>query len=95
MRRLALNSIEPTSEPAMSHFENFIHCVRSRKREELYCEVEEGHLSSTLCHLANISYRLGRRLVFDPVTETFPGDAEANRLLTREYRAPYVLPEKV
>jgi predicted dehydrogenase len=87
--------IEPTGEPAMNHFENFIACVRSRKREELYCEVEEGFMSSALCHLANISYRLGRKLVFDPATETFRGDAEANRLLTREYRDPYVLPAKV
>ena len=87
--------INPTSEPAMSHFENFIACVRSRKREDLYCEVEEGHRSSALCHLANISYRLGRKLVFDPATETFPGDAKANGLLTRQYRAPYTLPDKL
>ena len=52
-------------------------------------------MSSALCHLTNISYRLGRKLVFDPATETLHGDAEANRLLTRTYRAPYLLPEKV
>lgn len=78
-----------------SHFENFIRCVRSRKREELNCEVLEGHMSTALCHLANIAFRTGRKLTFDPATETFPGDAEANQYLTRKYREPYVVPDKV
>ena len=69
--------------------------MRSRKREDLHTEILEGHRSTALCLLANISYRTGRKLVFDPATETFPGDAEANRYLTRQYRAPYVLPDKV
>jgi hypothetical protein len=77
------------------HFANFIAAVRSRKREDLHCEIEQGHLSTSLAHLANISYRTGRKLIFDPATETFPGDAEANRYLTREYRDPYVLPDQV
>jgi predicted dehydrogenase len=80
---------------AQTHFENFISCVRSRKREDLHTEILEGHRSTALCLLANISYRTGRKLVFDPATETFPGDAEANSYLTRQYRAPYVLPDKV
>ena len=78
-----------------SHFENFIECVRSRKREDLRCEVEDGHMSTALCHLANIAYKTGRKLEFDPETETFPGDDEANRLLTRTYREPYVVPDEV
>jgi len=78
-----------------SHFQNFINCVRSRKREELNCEVLEGHMSTALCHLANIAFRTGRKLTFDPATETFPGDAEANQYLTRKYREPYVVPDKV
>jgi hypothetical protein len=45
--------------------------------------------------LANISYRVGRSIHFDAKTQTIPGDAEANRLLTRKYRAPFVVPEKV
>ncbi len=45
--------------PGANHFGNFIDCVRSRKREELKAEVLEGHQSSALCHLGNISYRLG------------------------------------
>jgi hypothetical protein len=48
-----------------------------------------------LAHLANISYRLGRTLTFDPKTETFPSDKEANSYLGRKYRSPYVVPEKV
>ncbi len=81
--------------PEVSHFQNFIDCVRSRKREDLHCEVLEGHMSTALCHLANISFRTGRKLTFDPATETFPGDAEANKYLTREYREPYVVPDQV
>lgn len=85
----------PEVEAGSNHFENFIDCVRSRQRDDLRCEIEEGHRSTALCHLAVIAYRTGRTLNFDPTTETFPGDDEANALLTREYRAPYVLPEKV
>jgi predicted dehydrogenase len=87
--------LDTSSEPAKSHFDNFIECVRSRKVEDLHCDIEEGHLSTAIAHLANISYRLRRQVKFDPKTETFPGDKEANALLTREYRAPYVLPDKV
>jgi predicted dehydrogenase len=79
----------------VSHFRNFIDAVRSRKREDLHCEIFEGHMSTSLCHLANISYRTGRKLVFDPVAETFPNDEEANGYLTRKYREPYVLPDPV
>jgi len=78
-----------------SHFENFIQCVKSRDRGKLNCEIEEGHLSTSLCHLANISLRTGRKLTFDPQTETFPGDDDANRLLRRQYREPYVVPDQV
>ncbi|MBM3802459.1 MAG: Gfo/Idh/MocA family oxidoreductase [Acidimicrobiia bacterium] len=77
------------------HFANFIQAVRSRKPEMLNADIEEGHRSSALAHLANLSYRLGRTLVFDPQSETFPGDAEANAHLGRKYRSPYVVPEKV
>jgi predicted dehydrogenase len=88
-------AIDPKSEQTVSHFQNFIDCVRSRKVENLYCDILEGHLSTSLCHLANISFRTGRKLVFDPDTESFPGDAVANQHLTREYRAPYSLPDRV
>jgi predicted dehydrogenase len=76
------------------HFENFIECMRSRKSDALKAQIEEGHFSTTLCHLGNISYRVGRSLTFDGKTERFVSDAEADKLLGRTYRAPYALPEK-
>ena len=120
-------------------FENFIQAVRSRKEADLDAHVYEGHVSSGLCHLANVSYRLGektsfrkntkpfgsnpkaseyfermqehlkdnglkleetdyivgRTLAFDASTESIKGDEEANQLLSRQYRPPYVVPDKV
>jgi predicted dehydrogenase len=74
---------------------NFIQAVRSRKHSDLNAPIEEGAISTTLVHLANISYRLGRSLRFDPATQTCTGDEEANRMFTKTYRAPFVVPEKV
>jgi len=74
---------------------NFIDCVRSRKKEDLNAPIQEGHISCTLVHLANASYRLGRTLNFDPATEQVIGDEEANRLLRGTYREPFVVPEDV
>jgi hypothetical protein len=118
------------------HYSNFIKAVRSRKHEELNADILEGHLSSALCHLGNISYRLGSampaselaaqlkddaeaaetlsrftshltangvkldtvpvtvgpKLTIDPVAETIPSNEKASALLTREYRAPFVVP---
>jgi len=85
----------PTNRKEGDHFANFVKAVRNRKSETLNAEIEEGHLSAVLAHLANISYRLGRTLSFDPKTETFGGDAEANAFLTREYREPYVVRKQV
>jgi predicted dehydrogenase len=122
-----------------NHFANFLDAVRSRKHTDLKADILEGHLSSALCHLGNVSYRLGtmqtfdadkkgfgdnkeafetfarfekhladngvrmeesqyrlgRQLVVDPRRETFPTDAEAAAMLTREYRKPFVVPEVV
>lgn len=77
------------------HWLNFVECVRSRKVADLACDILEGHRSAALCHLANISYRLGRKLAFNPETEKFVNDPEADRFLTREYRPPYLVPERV
>ena len=74
---------------------NFIDAVRSRKTSDLNAPIEEGAISTTLVHLANISYRLGRSLKFDAASYSCLGDAEANRMFTREYRKPFVVPEKV
>jgi hypothetical protein len=59
----------------------------------LNAPIEEGAPSVTLIHLANISYRLGRSLNFDPVTYTCPGDKEATAMFTHGYRAPFVVPK--
>ncbi|MEX1042019.1 MAG: Gfo/Idh/MocA family oxidoreductase [Pirellulaceae bacterium] len=122
------------------HYENFLKAVRSRKHTDLNADIEEGHLSSALCHLGNISYQLGdtvsaseclermeaikttenvkasmertidhlkdnkvdvqkdgfqlgEYLAFDPKSETFVSNTQADQLLTREYRAPFVVPD--
>ncbi len=126
-------------EGANDHFANFIAAVKSRRREDLAGDIEEGHLSSALCHLGNVSQRLGSGveseaiqkavagssvmseafarmsahleanevdlqksplvlgtcLVLDPAAERIRDDERANRMLTREYREPYVLPAGV
>ena len=74
-------------------FVNFIDVLRSRKREDQLSEIEEGALSTMLIHLANISYRTGRTLYFDPVSYSCKGDPEATAMFTRnQYRAPFVVP---
>ena len=80
-------------DPGQRHFENFISSMRSRRPGELRASLEEGHLSTSLCHIGNISYRVGRSVTFDGASERFVGDPEADRLLTRTYRAPYTLPD--
>jgi predicted dehydrogenase len=79
---------------ASPHYQNFLDAVRANDRSKLTCEIEEGHLSTTLPLIANVSYRVGRALTFDGKSENFGGDAEANALLTRKYRAPFVVPDK-
>jgi GFO/IDH/MocA oxidoreductase family protein len=85
----------PSRRDAGSNWENFITAIRSRKREDLNADIEEGHLSSALVHLSNISYRLGRSIDFDPVKSEIIKDPEANAMLRQKYRAPYVVPDKV
>ena len=79
----------------LDHFANFADAVRARDPKLLHAEIEETAISTALCHLGNISHRLGRELKFDPTTMRFPNDAEANAMLTRNYRAPYVVPNEV
>jgi len=79
----------------LDHFRNFLRAMRSRKHTDLTADIAEGHLSTALCHLANIAYRTGRTLRFDPASESFPGDEEANRLLRRRYRPGFAVPEEV
>jgi predicted dehydrogenase len=72
--------------PFYGHYQNFIDAIRADNPALVTCGLEDGHLSSALPHLANISYRVGRGLTFKPDTETFAGDKEADQLLTRKYR---------
>ena len=84
----------PTGDAGGNHFANFVEAVRKRDESILNGPPETGHLASALAHLGNISYRLGRVLHFDPAQERFKGDAEADRMLTREYREPYAVPAR-
>jgi predicted dehydrogenase len=85
----------PARKAGGNHYANFIKAVHSRKTSDQNGPVETGHLASALAHLGNISFRLGRLLQFDPSKERFVGDDEANQMLKRDYRAPFVVPEKV
>jgi hypothetical protein len=71
-----------------NHHKDFLDCIGSRKLP--ICDVEIGHRTATACHLANIAIQLGRPIRWDAVKEEFPGDAEANALLERPYRKPWV-----
>jgi predicted dehydrogenase len=70
--------------PATDHLRNWLDCIKSR--EEPVCTAETGHRTATVCHLANIGYKLRRKLTWDPAKEQFPGDADANALTTRKPR---------
>ncbi len=78
-----------------SHWGNLIDAIRSGKDEDLNCDIIEGHYSCALPHLANISYRLGRELKFMGDYEKFVNDPEADTMLSRLYRKPYIVPENV
>ncbi len=62
-----------------SHYANFVDAIRANDPKKLTCGIEDGHLSASLAHLANVAYRVGRQLKFDGKTETFVGDAEAEQ----------------
>ncbi|MCL2305028.1 MAG: Gfo/Idh/MocA family oxidoreductase [Planctomycetaceae bacterium] len=74
-----------------SHVSNWLECIPERKRP--MGDFESGHRTATICHLLNIARYLGRSLKWDPINETFPGDAEANKCLVRSHRKGYELPE--
>ena len=75
-----------------AHIRNFLDAIRQRSPQNLNQEIASGHISSVLCHGANIAWRTGKTLRFDTGTETFDEPA-ANRLLGREYRKGYELPK--
>ena len=87
---------EPSKgEPTEPHMKNFFDAIRARDHKLLHAEIEIGARSAAFCHLANIAYRLGRTLRMADSTGLFLGDDEANAMLTRNYRKPYVVPESV
>jgi predicted dehydrogenase len=90
-----MKCVEAERVATAPHIQNFLEVVRSRNLKDLKGDIQEGHISAMLVHMANISYRTGRSLRFDPATETFLQDAEANAQVRQHYRAPYVVPEKV
>jgi hypothetical protein len=71
--------------------QDFMSCVASRGRP--ISDIEEGYISSASCILANVSMKLGRSLRWDNRAGQVAGDAEANALLRRPYRAPWTHPE--
>ena len=81
-------------DDTLPHMENFLQAVKTRQVSDLHADVQVGVTSMSLVHLANISYRLKRELKFDPATNSFVGDSEANAMRTRpSYRTPYTIPQ--
>lgn len=85
--------LEQHCAPAVrGHMKNLLECIETRAKP--VADIEQGHISTTACILANHSQQLGgRTLKWDPATHTVVGDAEANKLLARPYRAPWVHPD--
>lgn len=84
--------VEPGMKPLeAAHEKNWLDCIKSRQKPN--SDVEIGRLSTMLCHLGNISYKLGRDVRFDGDKEDFGKDREANALLRRECRRPYEPPK--
>ncbi len=80
--------------PDLDHQDNFLSCVRSRNLPN--ADIRTGHLSTLLAQFGNISYRLGgQQLRIDPQTESFTNSPEANAMLKREYRKPWVIADVV
>jgi predicted dehydrogenase len=78
------------SDATALHMQNFLASCRSRNYKDLHDEISNAYLSASLCHLANISYRVGRKLTITSGPH-FANDAEAEKMLSRNYRKPYVV----
>jgi predicted dehydrogenase len=74
-----------------AHMQNFLSCIGSRAKP--VADIEQGYMSTTACILANLSMQLGRSLTWDHAKGAVVGDAEANKLLSRAYRSPWVHPD--
>jgi predicted dehydrogenase len=86
---------EPQTDDNVPHARNFLSCMRDRNQRNLAADIEDGHISTSLAHLGNIAYRVGRKLEFDPANETFLHEKDAKVLLSREYRKPFEMPAAV
>lgn len=84
-----------SGEGTGNHYQNFADAIRANDPGLLTSPVEEGFYSCALIHLANISYRVGRTINFDPDTQTIINDKEATNLLTRKYRQAYSIPKEL
>ncbi len=78
-----------TSLQHLPHVRNFLDCIKSRALPA--ADIEAGHRSTTVCHLGNIAFRTGQKLLWDAQAERFTNSEEANRLLGRRYRPPWRL----
>jgi hypothetical protein len=78
------HSMKPEPEAQLAHLENFFTAIRDGGRPS--ADIQEGHRSMALPHLANIALRTGRSLTFDPAGERILEDEEAQELLSRKYR---------
>jgi predicted dehydrogenase len=84
--------IELNAAPATRlHMLNFLEAIEQKKRP--VADIEEGHISTASCILANLSMQFGRPLVYDPQKRIVVNDTEATALLRRKYRGPWVHPE--
>jgi len=84
-----------TNSANLDHYQNFIDAIRANDPSILRGNVKEGHQTCSLIHLANNSYQLGRTLNYDPKTEKCIDDDAANKMLSRQYRKPFVVPQEV
>ena len=80
----------PAGPDLAAHHENFLACIRNGGKPN--ADIGINHLSTSLCHLGNIAARTRRALVFDPAKEQFTGDADASKLLQRQYREHWAAP---
>jgi predicted dehydrogenase len=85
----------PSGEGRGDMWANFVAAIRANDRSKLEGDITEGHATCSLIHFANISYRLGRTLDVDPGTQNIRNDKEATAMLGRDYRRPFVIPQKV
>ena len=86
---------EERTDSTAAHMKNLFDAMRARDHKVLHADVEIGARSAVFCHLANISYRVGRALRMAQSNGRFLGDDEANALLTRNYREPYLISREV